>query len=113
METMKIIASKGNGHVGGSLSIADVLAVLYGEVMKYDPQDPNWKERDWLVRMPHAAMLKHINRKKRNNFIKNLTSLQIVIKFVVYVTSLCYIYPWGKLAQTFLCGELKNECYTA
>ena len=49
METMKIIASKGNGHVGGSLSIADVLAVLYGEVMKYDPQDPNWKERDWLV----------------------------------------------------------------
>ena len=36
METMKIIASKGNGHVGGSLSIADVLAVLYGEVMKYD-----------------------------------------------------------------------------
>ncbi len=49
LETLKIIASKGNGHVGGSLSIADVLAVLYGEVMKYDPADPNWKERDWFV----------------------------------------------------------------
>lgn len=49
LETMKIIASKGNGHVGGSLSIADVLAVLYGEVMHYDPVNPNWKERDWLV----------------------------------------------------------------
>lgn len=49
LETMKIIASKGNGHVGGSLSIADVLAVLYGEVMRYKPEDPDWKERDWLV----------------------------------------------------------------
>ncbi len=49
METMKIIASKGNGHVGGSLSIADVLAVLYGEVMKFDPHDPDWKDRDWFV----------------------------------------------------------------
>ena len=49
MDTMKTIGSLGVGHVGGSLSIADLLAVLYGKVMKYDPKNPKWEERDWLV----------------------------------------------------------------
>lgn len=39
----------GFGHVGGSLSIADALAVLYGGVMKIDPKNPLWPERDKLV----------------------------------------------------------------
>lgn len=41
--------ARGFGHVGGSLSIADVLAVLYGKVMRFDPADPNWAERDKFV----------------------------------------------------------------
>lgn len=41
--------ARGFGHVGGSLSVADVLAVLYGAVMKVDPENPNWAERDKLV----------------------------------------------------------------
>lgn len=49
MHIMKTIASLGVGHVGGSLSIADLLAVLYGKEMKYDSQRPDWEERDWLV----------------------------------------------------------------
>lgn len=39
----------GFGHIGGSLSICDLLAVLYGKVMRYNPQDPKWPERDKLV----------------------------------------------------------------
>jgi len=39
----------GFGHVGGSLSIADLLAVLYGAVMRVDPKNPSWPERDKLV----------------------------------------------------------------
>lgn len=49
IETMKEIASLGVGHVGGALSIADLLAVLYGCEMKYDCKNPSWEERDWLV----------------------------------------------------------------
>lgn len=49
METVKTIASLGTGHIGGALSISDVLAVLYGNQMNYRPQDPQWEDRDWLV----------------------------------------------------------------
>lgn len=43
------LKSLGFGHIGGSLSIADVLAVLYGGVMNIDPQNPDWPDRDLLV----------------------------------------------------------------
>lgn len=48
-EIVKAIAKKGGGHIGGSLSIADVVAVLYGSVMKYDSSNPNWEGRDYLI----------------------------------------------------------------
>ena len=35
-------------HVGGALSVADVLAVLYADVMRHDPARPDWLERDRL-----------------------------------------------------------------
>ena len=37
------------GHVGGSMSMAELMAVLYGEAMKIDPKNPQWEGRDWLV----------------------------------------------------------------
>lgn len=37
------------GHIGGSMSMTDCLACLYGSVMKHDPKNPKWDERDWLV----------------------------------------------------------------
>ncbi len=37
------------GHIGGSMSMTDCLACLYGGVMKHDPKNPKWDERDWLV----------------------------------------------------------------
>jgi transketolase len=49
MEIIKMIADLGVGHLGGSLSIAELLAVLYGGQLRHDPQNPAWKERDWLV----------------------------------------------------------------
>lgn len=41
--------ARGFGHIGGSMSITDVLAVLYGTEMKYDAKNPKWPERDKLV----------------------------------------------------------------
>jgi len=41
--------SQGFGHVGGCMSIAEVLAVLFGGMMKVDPKNPKWDERDNFV----------------------------------------------------------------
>jgi transketolase len=46
---VECIASIGVGHIGGCLSIADVLAVLYGKYMNVDPKNPKMEGRDRLV----------------------------------------------------------------
>ena len=43
------IKARGFGHIGGSLSVCDALAVLYGAAMRVDPKNPTWPERDKLV----------------------------------------------------------------
>lgn len=48
-ESVKAIMKVGAGHIGGALSIADLLAVLYGKQMNYDPKKPQWDDRDRLV----------------------------------------------------------------
>lgn len=47
--TLEAIGTLGHGHVGGCLSICDVLAVLYAGEMKIDAKNPDWEDRDWLV----------------------------------------------------------------
>lgn len=49
IETLKALGHLGFGHLGGALSIADLLAVLYGDEMKIDPAKPSWEDRDTLV----------------------------------------------------------------
>ena len=43
------VYSNQSGHPGGSLSIADILAVLYFKEMNINPNEPQWEERDRLV----------------------------------------------------------------
>ena len=38
-----------SGHPGGSLSIADILTVLYFREMNVNPENPNWEDRDRLI----------------------------------------------------------------
>lgn len=49
IETIRMMEHFGSGHIGGAASIADALAVLYGSVMKYRPDQPDWEQRDRLV----------------------------------------------------------------
>jgi len=47
--TIEEIAILGSGHIGGAMSIVDLLALLYFHRMKIDPQRPRWEERDQLI----------------------------------------------------------------
>lgn len=47
--TIEEIGTLGTGHIGGAMSIVDLLTLLYFHKMKVDPQKPRWEERDQLV----------------------------------------------------------------
>lgn len=47
--TLQTIQGFGSGHIGGSMSIVETLAVLYGSELRHDPETPDWRERDRLV----------------------------------------------------------------
>ena len=49
LETVKQIGKRGFGHLSGALSVVDALAVLYSSVLKIDPKNPDWPDRDKLV----------------------------------------------------------------
>lgn len=49
IDTMKCIASIGVGHVGGCLSIAEILTSLYFKHMNVDPKNPKMEGRDRLI----------------------------------------------------------------
>jgi transketolase len=43
------LTEAGSGHLGGSLGFADVLTALYFSVIKHDPAQPQWPERDRVI----------------------------------------------------------------
>ncbi len=39
----------GEGHIPSAFSIIDIIAYLYEKVIKFDPKNPDWNERDYFV----------------------------------------------------------------
>jgi len=48
-DIVDIVYRSSAGHVGGSLSETDILVALYYKVMRVDPQNPDWPERDRFI----------------------------------------------------------------
>jgi len=49
-------ATAGSGHPGGSLSAADIITALYFHVLRCDPENPRWSDRDrFILSKGHAA----------------------------------------------------------
>jgi transketolase len=54
---LRSVHHAGAGHVGGPLSAADILAVLYFRVLRIDPARPDWPERDrFILSKGHSAI---------------------------------------------------------
>jgi len=55
-DIIEMLVPAKSGHPGGSLSAADILAVLYFSVLRIDPQNPQWPDRDrFVLSKGHAA----------------------------------------------------------
>lgn len=55
-DIIRMLAEAGSGHPGGSLSATDILTALYFKVMRHDPKNPKWPDRDrFILSKGHAA----------------------------------------------------------
>ena len=69
IDVIRMLAEAGSGHPGGSLSCAEIVTALLFQVMKHDPSQPKWPERDrfvlskghaipvWYAALAHAGYL--------------------------------------------------------
>ena len=48
-DTIRMIVHAGSGHVGGALGAVDILAVLYKDILRHRPTQPDWPDRDRLI----------------------------------------------------------------
>jgi transketolase len=48
-DIIRMLEHAGSGHSAGPLGLADIFTALYFDVMKYDPKNPDWDERDVLL----------------------------------------------------------------
>ncbi len=56
VHVLKMTHAAGSGHPGGSLSATDVVAALYFHVLRVDPMNPQWPDRDrFILSKGHAC----------------------------------------------------------
>ncbi|MGB9885750.1 MAG: transketolase [Moorellales bacterium] len=66
---LKMIGTAGSGHPGGSLSAAEIMAVLYFHELRVDPARPDWPDRDrFILSKGHAAPLLYAALAERGFF---------------------------------------------
>ena len=68
-DIVTMLGEAGSGHPGGSLSAADILTTLYFEVMRINPEQPKWPERDrFVLSKGHAAPVLYAALAERGYF---------------------------------------------
>lgn len=58
MEVLESVVSGGKGHLGGTYSCVDLLVGLYyGKILRFKPEDPQWRDRDrFILSKGHASL---------------------------------------------------------
>src|ERR1035437_3573294 len=67
--TIETLCRAQAGHPGGCLSIAEILTALYFKVMRLDPANPDWQDRDrFILSKGHAAVIYYVALMERGYF---------------------------------------------
>jgi transketolase len=71
LNIIKMIGVGQKGHLGGSCSLAEIVAALYFYKMKHDPKNPQWEDRDrFLLSKGHAALIQYAALAECGYFLK-------------------------------------------
>lgn len=70
-QIVDMVVAGRNGHIPSAFSIVDIVAVLYRDVLKVDPANPQWPERDYFVLSKgHGCLGLYVNL-HRHGFISD------------------------------------------
>ncbi len=73
LKTLEMTSKGGGSHIGSIFSMADIIAVLYGRVMRLEPNDPKWEGRDrFILSKGHAGAAIYVALAERGFFPKEL-----------------------------------------
>ena len=62
-----------SSHVGGELSAAEIMSVLYGSILNIDPKDPQWEDRDiFIMSKGHCSALQYAAMSWRGYFERDI-----------------------------------------
>lgn len=76
---VEMVRSAGLGHLGGSLSVVDILTALYFRILRVDPGNPAWPERDRLVLSKgHAAAALYATLAERGYFPREILTREFI-----------------------------------
>jgi transketolase len=69
LRTLSMISHAGSSHIGSNFSMVELLAVLYGQVLRVDPARPQWEHRDrFILSKGHACAALYVALSERGFF---------------------------------------------
>ncbi len=68
-DIVDITSWAGGAHIGGGLSVIDILTILYFKYLNIDPQRPDWEDRDRLILSKGHAAVAYVPCLARRGFI--------------------------------------------
>src|SRR6266498_724843 len=48
-DIIRMLEHAGSGHSAGPLGLADIYTAMYFSVLRHDPKNPDWEERDIMI----------------------------------------------------------------
>ncbi len=67
-DIVEVTSWAGGAHIGGGLSVIDILTILYFKYLNIDPERPNWEDRDRLVLSKGHAAVAYVPALARRGF---------------------------------------------
>lgn len=82
--SMAFSSGNNGAHLGGGLSIIEILATLYGGILRIDPNDPQWEDRDRFILSKGHGVLAYYSALAESGFfpVDNLKKFEVNGEFL-------------------------------